>query len=401
MRCDLPALAEALYHTAGLTLARFDLAARQQCSLTDLDPGFTILLDLDGQERLLHQAPLLKKPELYVNSFNAVWMGIPYPESAAESVFVLGPILLGAIAAADLTRHLSEHGQATSHLNQLVDLYYKVPVMPYTDFLRYFQLIYFLIFDKPADLSILYSKDLGNKAVIKRNADSIAETQKRDFKLALDIEHYILDCVRQGDLSRLEHRRSIDISSMPWLAKNNLRSTKNMLIVAISTMTRAAIEGGLPVETAFPLSDMIIMQMEALQDIPKCFELYQHALLDFTARVRNNKLVLRYSKVINQCCSFIVSHLDSPLKVSDVALHAGRNVDALNRRFHRETGLTIADYILTAKINEAKMLLLHSDLPLVDIANQLAFSSQSQFSVAFKKCTGSTPNSYRKNVIHT
>ncbi|HAL74851.1 MAG TPA: hypothetical protein DCM45_07185 [Clostridiales bacterium] len=52
--------------------------------------------------------------------------------------------------------------------------------------------------------------------------------------------------------------------------------------------------------------------------------------------------------------------------------------------------------LVKVKINEAKMLLLHSDQSLVDIANLLSFSSQSQFSVVFKKETGMTSSEFRR-----
>ena len=54
-------------------------------------------------------------------------------------------------------------------------------------------------------------------------------------------------------------------------------------------------------------------------------------------------------------------------------------------QFKKETGETIGRYIVTAKLQESKLLLAYSDRPLSEISNFFFFSSQSYFQSLFKR----------------
>ncbi|MDE7094409.1 MAG: AraC family transcriptional regulator, partial [Oscillospiraceae bacterium] len=61
-----------------------------------------------------------------------------------------------------------------------------------------------------------------------------------------------------------------------------------------------------------------------------------------------------------------------------------------------ETGLSLTDFILKEKTEEAKRLLCYSGKSLLNIGNYLGFSSQSHFCRVFKEITGITPKEYQK-----
>ena len=68
----------------------------------------------------------------------------------------------------------------------------------------------------------------------------------------------------------------------------------------------------------------------------------------------------------------------------------------MSYKFKQETGMTLTEYILKEKTEEAKRLLRYSDKPINAISAYLGFSSQSHFSSVFKKYTNCLPNDYRK-----
>ena len=70
----------------------------------------------------------------------------------------------------------------------------------------------------------------------------------------------------------------------------------------------------------------------------------------------------------------------------------------LSMKFKRETGMTLTDYILTQKTEEAKRLLRYSDKTSSAIAAYLGFSSQGHFGRVFRKYAGMTPNEYREKL---
>jgi len=68
----------------------------------------------------------------------------------------------------------------------------------------------------------------------------------------------------------------------------------------------------------------------------------------------------------------------------------------LLRLYRRTTGHTIGEYVEEMRLRKAKALLSGSDLPLKVIAHRLAYSGPSSFSVAFRRATGTTPLTYRR-----
>mgnify|MGYP000793609849 FL=1 len=57
--------------------------------------------------------------------------------------------------------------------------------------------------------------------------------------------------------------------------------------------------------------------------------------------------------------------------------------------------MTLTDFILTKKSEEAARLLAYTDKSLIAVSDYLGFSSQSHFSRVFKKYIGKTPSGYK------
>jgi hypothetical protein len=110
--------------------------------------------------------------------------------------------------------------------------------------------------------------------------EHIYEWQERNFTAARDVEHFLVDCVRNGDVERLQGLKTNSGATKGHVGPDALRQEKNSFIVMMVLVGRAAIEGGLSVEVAFPLSDMYILQMETMTDIPSVLSLMETALLD-------------------------------------------------------------------------------------------------------------------------
>lgn len=66
------------------------------------------------------------------------------------------------------------------------------------------------------------------------------------------------------------------------------------------------------------------------------------------------------------------------------------------RLFKRELGMSPAQFILKAKLEEAKDLLRHTDKPISEISSALCFYDQSHFQHNFKAAYGMTPVEYRQ-----
>lgn len=66
------------------------------------------------------------------------------------------------------------------------------------------------------------------------------------------------------------------------------------------------------------------------------------------------------------------------------------------RRFKDKTGQSFINYVTSKRLERAKLMLIHTDKPVLRIATELGFQPANYFSRTFKKQTGVTPSEYRE-----
>ena len=65
------------------------------------------------------------------------------------------------------------------------------------------------------------------------------------------------------------------------------------------------------------------------------------------------------------------------------------------RRFAEGTGMTPADWLAQARVEEVKRLLESTALPVERIADQVGYGSVQVLRAQFKRCVGTSPKAYR------
>lgn len=91
----------------------------------------------------------------------------------------------------------------------------------------------------------------------------------------------------------------------------------------------------------------------------------------------------------------IEENLAGRLGLSDVAASTNYSKHYLHRRFSRDVGMTMGDYISRRRLTEAAKMLVFTDWPILDIAVSVGFGTQQSFSAAFKRMFKKTPGQYR------
>ena len=119
--------------------------------------------------------------------------------------------------------------------------------------------------------------------------------------------------------------------------------------------------------------------------------------IDFTKRVAEAKMPAGMSTDIFDAIQFISNHVNQHISVEDVARNLNMDRTTLSKKFKRELGFNISNYIMRRKLEEAKSLLTYTDRTISEISEYLCFSTQSYFQNVFKAKYGMTPKEYRKN----
>jgi AraC family transcriptional regulator len=101
------------------------------------------------------------------------------------------------------------------------------------------------------------------------------------------------------------------------------------------------------------------------------------------------------AKRLSRVIDFIDANLDSELAIADLARAACLSASHLARGFKAATGRTIHGFVSGQRLEVAKKLLSEGEKSLAEIAYESGFSSQANFSRAFRRITNSTPGQYR------
>lgn len=140
--------------------------------------------------------------------------------------------------------------------------------------------------------------------------------------------------------------------------------------------------------------------MDSCTTIQAIADLHQDMVLDFTGKMLVLQKNTILSKPIMLCTDYIYSHINERITINELADYTTLSPSYLSRLFKQNLGVSISDYIREKKIEKAENLLKYSDYSLIDIANYLAFSSQSHFIQTFEKYVGLTPKKYRDRHYH-
>ncbi len=233
------------------------------------------------------------------------------------------------------------------------------------------------------------------KQKFSSNLTEIQSQQTTHNTLAL--EQTLVDIVRKGDTAALRKW----IAAAPAvrggiLASDQMRQMKNTFIVTATLVSRAAIRGGMDTEDALSLSDAYIQKCELVYGVEHITNLQYHMVLDYTERVEKLRLGKSPSKLVTDISNYVQHHLSEPVDIDALAKAMYFSRTRLSVRFKEETGMTLTDFVLKEKTEEAKRLLRYTDKTLLAISSYLGFSSQSHFSRTFRKYANTSPKEYRK-----
>lgn len=93
--------------------------------------------------------------------------------------------------------------------------------------------------------------------------------------------------------------------------------------------------------------------------------------------------------------AFIREHLSQELSIRKLAAQAGVSPAHFRRLFQSAMGMPPHRYVMHARLEHARDLLMQTDLPILHIALECGFSTQSYLTAAFKAAHATTPAEYR------
>ena len=214
--------------------------------------------------------------------------------------------------------------------------------------------------------------------------------------------------VTEGAVSEI--RRIFDSYSFPELigreplSDDPVMNLKYHFVEIAFMISRFCVTSGMPVEEANSLAYQYIYKMDHCAALDYVKDFLDQMVLDYTGRMLARKKQNASSRQTAEAIDYVYAHLSERITVEEMAKAIKVSPSYLSRVFKKELGVSVSDYIRERKVDVAKGLLRYTDYSQVDIANKLAYSSQSHFIQQFRSLTGMTPKTYRNrnriNGIH-
>lgn len=250
----------------------------------------------------------------------------------------------------------------------------------------------------PENLKIhnIQVKRIESNPANSRNSHELTASQ---IELSSKVEETLLNIVKNGDVESSLTFDFQQISNQHVIYKNNsFTNMKTNLMIFDALCNREAILAGVDRFLAYKISNNIKFYINKISVSSELKQVAQRILTTYAKAVRDYTL-LEYSNNIKRIVLYIRKNLTNKISLDDIAKDLFITKEHLSRIFKKEMKITISEYIIKLKIQEAKNLLKQTNNNILDIANILNFANSSHFSNSFKKFTGISPSDYRKNNI--
>ena len=158
---------------------------------------------------------------------------------------------------------------------------------------------------KPDLNRIQIAPGVGKRAAFEQRESGILHTP-------LQAETAFYDCIRQGDVQRLQKKMEQYLNSgfvIGRLSNDSLRQMQYWAVSSITLAARAAMAGGLEEISAYNLSDHYIQCVDNLKSGGEILEFLTEKAVELTLLVSQAHKRLRYSPHVRHSIDYIERHL--------------------------------------------------------------------------------------------
>lgn len=348
-----------------------------------------------GMEKLLKERQQEGKmdPVILEAGNNLLWIaGFEHRENTVRHVFYIGPIFSGKDSLLILRKKLDTYNLSVSLQTRMFRTFEEIPVVPFHILRQYAVMLEYTLNSRKISINDIEVVNI----IPGEEKDVQFGTSERHFGI-WEAEQNLCRMIEEGSPRYKEMLKASSLmsSGMKVDYGDTLRSHKNNILVLLILCSRASMRGGLSPEIAYNLDDYYAQKIEQCQSMADTTKLGAQILEDYVARVRESRENPDISDSIRNSCEYIKAHLTEPIHVKKLAQQSGYAEYYFSHKFKKEMGVSVKEYILHEKIEQAKVMLTSSDESIQKIGDSLAFGSRSYFYTCFQKAEGMSPSEYR------
>lgn len=320
------------------------------------------------------------------------------PVSQQENhVWLCGPFITGRPVLSDLRTLCADLHLSTSFLSALQQYFTTLPlIQDYASMETYLRQLHDSLYQKEGSLQFLslQTSITDNPGTHQKHHPEWSEQIEKRYQK----ENTMMDAIARSDYETARENLEAGCFSDSFQRSANLiRNQKNMLIVANTLFRKAAEQGGLHPYWLDAISSDYAIRIENAQTHHELNEISDEMLRTYCSRVLQESAP-DFSPVIRKAVNTIRIHLNETISLQNIADACSVNKSYLAARFHKETGMTVMEFINLEKIMRAVSLMNVNAGSTQDIAEACGIQDLNWFNRLFHRYMHMTPGEYRKTV---
>lgn len=129
-----------------------------------------------------------------------------------------------------------------------------------------------------------------------------------------------------------------------------------------------------------------------IEEIFSCLGDFQQKYIQEQAERYENDTI----RPVRKAKEYIQNHFSDPLTLEEVSEMVGLSTAYFSALFKKTEGEGFAKYLINVRMEQAKLLLRESNLPVTEICRKVGYNDPKHFTHTFEKAAGVKPSTYRK-----
>lgn len=334
-------------------------------------------------------------PTFWSDEMGLAWITEAYIENdEIGGIVVMGPIYLSYTSALNTEKKLKKKNLSVIWKRKLLSMLKEVPIISMQVISQYISMMHYILCLKPLEKNSLLCFTMAEYQKLE------VENEYTDSEQVVVGEAVFLQAIAEGNLNYMEIFDKELGYAEGFVSETGdvIRDGKNSVMILNALSSRAAIKGGVSPIVVKKMEKDNNKKIENCVTINELIQLNMEILKTYVQMVHDCKSKNGMSAEIIKVCNYIKANLRSSLTLEQISHQFGYTRYYFSRKFIRETGMKVSEYIRNKRLEMAKEELRNTSRSISEISESLQFSNRNYFASSFKAYTGVTPAEYRNRL---
>lgn len=396
-------LAGQLYAAAGIGMWCFSRSRHLFYSTSHNQEKLQAFLELsDCWDYIFGREKGWEKPLIVNDALHMIWIAEDVINGSNVCYTILiGPVFPGMVSVRQIEENLRKRESSIYMQRQLLRILSGVPVQSIEVIRQYARMLHYTLTEESICAGDIYLQEQKMPAAEPELDLEEKEQETVSAERMLQNETVLLKAVKEGNLDYQEIiGTELKGNSMYLSATGDiLRDGKNTLLMFGTLCNRSAVEGGLSVHLVHEMEQKNVKEIESCRTTTQLMKLHQKILGNYVREVHAASENTQISKAVRDACGYMKAHILEMPDMEEIAACVGYTPYYFSKKFYKEMGVRVTDYIKTARIEYAKIMLLTTEKSIQEISDLLHFGTRSYFGKVFQEIVGVSPVNYREQAL--